>query len=173
MSRKKHKKQAQAKSKSAAGGAPGGKAEFSYVTYIAVKPQQVWHALISRRFVPKYFFGRKVESTWEVGSPITFFTPEGEKDVYGEILALEPGKLLSYTFQHSLDATKRKNPSQVKIELTPLGGAVKLKLTHKDLLAQDLKPDSETFRGVNNGWPAILSALKTLLETGDSLTYEI
>jgi len=170
MSRKKHKKQAQAKSK---GSASGGIAEFSYVTYIAVKPQQVWNALISRRFVPKYFFGRKVESTWEVGSPITFFTPEGEKDVYGEILALEPGKLLSYTFQHPLDTTKRKNPSQVKIELTPMGGAVKLKLTHKDLMTQDLRPDSETFRGVNNGWPAILSALKTLLETGDSLTYEI
>lgn len=170
MSRKNQKKQAQAKSK---GSASGGKAEFSYVTYIAVKPQQLWHALTSRRFVPKYFFGRKVESTWEVGSPITFFTPEGEKDVYGEILALEPGKLLSYTFQHPLDTTKRKNPSQVKIELTPMGGAVKLKLTHKDLMTQDLRPDSETFRGVNNGWPAILSALKTLLETGDSLTYEI
>lgn len=170
MSRKKQKKQAQAKS---TGSASGGKAEFSYVTYIAVKPQQVWHALISRRFTPKYFFGRKVESTWEVGSPITFFTPEGEKDVYGEILAFEPGKLLSYTFKHPQDTTQRKNPSKVRFELTPLGGAVKLKLTHKDLLAQDLEPNSETFRGVNNGWPAILSALKTLLETGDSLTYEI
>lgn len=162
MSRKKQKKQT-----------PTKKAEFSYVTYIAVKPQQLWHALTSRRFVPKYFFGRKVESSWEVGAPITFFTPEGEKDVYGEILACEPGKLLSYTFQHPLDSSKRKNPSQVRFELTPMGGAVRLKLTHKDLLAEDFKQDPNTFRGVNNGWPAILSALKTLLETGDSLTYGI
>jgi len=172
MSRKKRKKTAQPKSSSTGAVASGGKSEFSYVTYIAVKPQQLWNALTSRRFTPKYFFGRKVESDWEVGSSITFWTPEGEKDVYGEILALEPGKLLSYTFKHPLDTAKRKNPSQVKIELTPMGGAVKLKLTHKDLTAQDLGTDSENFTGVNNGWPAILSALKTLLETGDSLTYE-
>lgn len=149
------------------------KSEFAYVTYITVKPQQLWNALTSRRFVPKYFFGRKVESSWEVGSPITFWTPEGEKDVYGEILAFEPGRLLSYTFKHPLDKTKRKKPSQVRFELTPMGTSVKLKLIHRDLMAEDFEQDSDTFRGVNNGWPAILSALKTLLETGDSLTYEI
>ena len=160
------RKQSQKKSKAQ-------KSEFSYITYIAVKPQQLWNALISRRFVPKYFFGRKVESTWEVGSPITFWTPEGEKDVYGEILAFEPGRLLSYTFKHHLDTTKRKKPSQVRFELTPMGSSVKLKLIHKDLMPEDFGQESDGFRGVNNGWPAILSALKTLLETGDSLTYEI
>lgn len=149
------------------------KSEFVYVTYIAVKPQQLWNALTSRRFTPKYFFGRKVESSWEVGSAITFWTPEGEKDVYGEILAFEPGRLLSYTFRHPLDETKRKKPSQVRFELTPMGTCVKLMLIHKNLLAEDREEDPNTFRGVNNGWPAILSALKTLLETGESLTFEI
>ncbi|MGH7889334.1 MAG: SRPBCC family protein [Thermodesulfobacteriota bacterium] len=149
------------------------KSEFVYVTYIEVKPQQLWNALTSRRFTPKYFFGRKVESSWEVGSPITFWTPEGEKDVYGEILAFEPGRLLAYTFKHPLDQAKRKKPSQVRLELTPMGSFVKLKLIHKDLMAEDFEQDSDTFRGVNNGWPAILSALKTLLETGESLNLPV
>jgi hypothetical protein len=31
------------------------------------------------------------------------------------------------------------------------------------------KPDSKLIQAVSNGWPMILSSLKTLLETGESL----
>ena len=41
---------------------------------------------------------------------------------------------------------------------------VKLTVTHE----MD-KPDSKFIAAISNGWPAILSSLKSLLETGDSL----
>jgi len=41
---------------------------------------------------------------------------------------------------------------------------VKLTVTH-----DDLEPDSPMLRGISDGWPVVLSNLKTLLETGERL----
>jgi hypothetical protein len=41
---------------------------------------------------------------------------------------------------------------------------VKLTVIH-----DDFEPGSEMLKGVSEGWPAILSGLKTLLETGEPL----
>ena len=52
-----------------------------------------------------------------------------------------------------------------------MGKQVKLRLIHENLLPDDIEKDPNTFKGVNNGWPAILSSLKSLLETGEPITY--
>jgi hypothetical protein len=49
-------------------------------------------------------------------------------------------------------------------ELEQQGDTVKLTVTH----VMD-KEDSNFIKGVSNGWPPILSSLKSLLETGESL----
>jgi hypothetical protein len=36
-------------------------------------------------------------------------------------------------------------------------------------LPSDLLDEEGTFEGLNNGWPAIISNLKSLLETGNTL----
>ena len=54
--------------------------------------------------------------------------------------------------------------SKVTFELEPFGGTVKLTVIH-----DDFPPDSEMLKGVRDGWPTILSNLKTLLETSDTL----
>lgn len=64
------------------------------------------------------------------------------------------------------DKTVREQPSKVTFELTAMGSTVKLKLQHEDLIPADLVDREDTFEGINNGWPAILSNLKSLLETG-------
>ena len=46
----------------------------------------------------------------------------------------------------------------------PKGDTVKLTLIH-----EIDRPDSKLIGMVSNGWPAILSSLKSLLETGESL----
>ena len=52
-------------------------------------------------------------------------------------------------------------------ELTPEGDRVRLLLIHENLIADDIEKDpNNTAKGINNGWPAILSSLKSLLETG-------
>jgi hypothetical protein len=48
---------------------------------------------------------------------------------------------------------------------------VKLRLIHENLLPEDIEKDPNQFRGINNGWPAILSSLKSLLETGEPITF--
>lgn len=47
-----------------------------------------------------------------------------------------------------------------------MGYSVKLTLKHLDLSANAFRDESEGFVGINNGWPAIISNLKSMLETG-------
>lgn len=46
---------------------------------------------------------------------------------------------------------------------------LKLTLRHENLLSEDWFEEGQGFYGYNNGWPAILSNLKSLLETGRTL----
>ncbi|MNL75949.1 hypothetical protein D3C87_2018360 [compost metagenome] len=60
--------------------------------------------------------------------------------------------------------------SKVTYELTPMNSTIKLTLLHEDLLEKDLPKDEGKINGFNTGWPAILSNLKSLLETGKTLS---
>ncbi len=139
---------------------------FFYVIYIATTPNKLWTALTSSQLSPKYFFGRIVDSEWKSGSTITYWTPAGEKDVTGEILELAPGRRLSFTFKRPQDSNKRSRPTVVTFDIKALGKIVRLRLAHEHLVSADVEINPDTFRGVNNSWPAILSNLKTVLETG-------
>jgi uncharacterized protein YndB with AHSA1/START domain len=142
------------------------KPSFVYVIYIATTPEKLWEALTSGEFTQKYFFGRRVESDWHEGSPVKYYRPNGELDVFGQVLRSEPPHLLSFTWQVPGDETPRERVTKVTFELKPMDSCVKLTLKHEDLLPQDIREDDDTFVGLNNGWPAILSNLKSLLETG-------
>jgi uncharacterized protein YndB with AHSA1/START domain len=54
--------------------------------------------------------------------------------------------------------------SKVTFEIEPAGQMVKLTVVH-----DDFEPASVVAELVSGGWPLVLSALKTLLETGESL----
>ena len=54
-----------------------------------------------------------------------------------------------------------------------MGALVKLRLIHENLLPEDIEKDPITFRGINNGWPAVISSLKSLLETEERLTFSV
>ena len=69
-------------------------------------------------------------------------------------------------------AGKRNGPSRVTCELTPMGRQVKLRLIHENLLPEDIEADPNKFKGVNNGWPAVISSLKSLLESGEPLAFQ-
>ncbi len=150
---------------------------FIYSTYIKTTPEKLWQALTEGDFSAKYWMGFRVESTWKPGSPIYVRNPAfmgGKGDIEGKVIACDPPRRLTYTFDHRSDplAARRKGPSEVTYELIPMGPLVKLTLTHENLLPEDLDSGTRTAKGVNNGWPAIVSSLKSLLETGQPLTYE-
>ncbi|MGG0655776.1 SRPBCC family protein [Rummeliibacillus pycnus] len=141
---------------------------FVYVTYIATTPEKLWEALTNSEFTEKYFFGSKIDSDWQTGSKVAYSRNEQITD-YGEILKSEPYHLLSFTWNHVNDQAYREKPSWVTFELKPMESTVKLTLKHDNLLPGDIVDKEDTFEGFNNGWPAILSNLKSLLETGETL----
>jgi uncharacterized protein YndB with AHSA1/START domain len=140
------------------------KPEFVYVTYIETTPEKLWEALTSSEFSKRYWFDTEVKSDWKVGSPFALVMNGTTTDV-GEILQVDRPRRLSYTFHHVLsEAARKERPTKVTFNLEPHGKLVKLTLTH-----EDFEDGSVILDGISKGWPAILSGLKSLLETGAAL----
>ncbi len=155
------------------------KPQFVYVTYIKTTPEKLWQALTDSSFTRRYW-GVELESDWKVGSPVlTQAVPGGQlRDLEQVVLESDPPRRLSYSWhnyqpEHAemfdwtdevfAELVKEKR-SKVTFEIEPVGSMVKLTVIH-----DDFGPDSEMLKGVSEGWPAILSGLKTLLETGEPL----
>lgn len=139
------------------------KPEFVYVTYIETTPEKLWEALTSSEFTRQYFFNTDIVSDWSVGSRIAL-VQNGKTNDEGEVLEVDPPKRLSYTFHHLLsEEAKKETPSKVTFVLEPHGKLVKLTLTH-----DNFPPGSVVIGPISNGWPKILSGLKSLLETGQA-----
>ncbi|PLR66268.1 SRPBCC family protein [Bacillus sp. UMB0893] len=142
---------------------------FVYVTYIATTQEKLWEALTQGSITKKYWFGHEVQSDWKEGSTVSFLDKNGDTADKGKVLLNEPFHLLSYTFFWLEDKTVREHPPIVTYELKQMESTVKLTLKHENLLPSDFRDESEGYYGYNNGWPAILSNLKSLLETGKTL----
>lgn len=155
------------------------KTEFVYSTFIRTTPEKLWEALTSGDFSEKYWFGFRIEAELKAGGKIRILPPKGMEphgDHAGEVLVCEPGRKLVYTWQQNDKpeiAKKRNGLSRVTYEITPMGPQVKLRLLHENLLPEDTDKDPTSFKGVNNGWPAVISSLKSLLETGEAIAFGI
>jgi uncharacterized protein YndB with AHSA1/START domain len=140
------------------------KPEFVYVIYIASTPEKVFEALTSTEASRHYWHGNFVESDWKVGSPFALRLVRHEKDdVTGEVLEYDPPRRLSYSFraQDNLDGGKA---SRVTFELEPQRDQVRLTMIH-----DQFEPGSEVLGKVSQGWPLVLSSLKSYVECGKVL----
>jgi len=152
---------------------------FIYAAFIRTTAEKLWEALTNGDFSEKYWFGFRVEVEQKVGGRIRIVPPKGmdqKGDHAGEVLACEKYKKLTYTWNMKdtpEKAAKRDGLSRVTYELTPVGDHVKLRLTHENLLLEDIVADPDTFQGINNGWPAVISSLKSLLETGEAIVFAL
>jgi uncharacterized protein YndB with AHSA1/START domain len=155
------------------------KPTFVYATFIRTTPEKLWEALTNGDFSEKYWFGFRMEVELKAGGSVRILPPKGMEqhgDHAGKVLECEPCRKLVYTWNPKDKpevARKRESLSRVTYELTPMGTQVKLRLIHENLLPEDIEQDSNTFRGINNGWPAVLSSLKSLLETGEPITFSV
>ena len=138
---------------------------------------QLWEALTSGDFSVKYWFGFRLEMEPKAGGKIRIVPPRGSEhtgDQAGKVLVYEPPRKLAYEFVIKCGpevAAKRREPSRASFELTPQGSLVKLRLIHENLLPEDVEKNPQKFEAINNGWPAVLSSLKSLLETGKEIVY--
>jgi uncharacterized protein YndB with AHSA1/START domain len=141
-----------------------------YVIYIASTPEQVWEALTSPGFSARYFFGRQVESDWAAGSEWRLRKDDGGAQVSGRVLESDPPRLLKLSWQVAwVDELHRLPESIVSYLVEPAGEAVRLTLVEEHPHAIPAK----LLEGGRQGWPMIISGLKTLLETGKPLGLEV
>jgi uncharacterized protein YndB with AHSA1/START domain len=151
---------------------------FVYTTYINTTPKQLWQAMIDPAFTRRYW-GATFESDWQVGS--TYRWQQNGATVADPdqiVLESDPYRRLSYTWHtftpewaeatgfgddYRMKAASEPR-SKVTFELEPAGETVKLTVVH-----DGFEPGSTVLEGVREGWPRILSELKTLLETGETL----
>jgi uncharacterized protein YndB with AHSA1/START domain len=136
---------------------------FVYVTYIRTSPAELWTALTNPEFTQKYWSGVRAESEWRAGSSWRLVFADGRVADTGEIVEADPPRRLVIKWRNEFrPELKEEGYSRCTMELEPLEGAVKLTVTH----AID-RPQSKLIEAVSGGWPAVLSNLKSLLETGE------
>jgi uncharacterized protein YndB with AHSA1/START domain len=141
-----------------------------YVTYIASTPERVWQALTSAEFTRQYFFGRRIESEWKEGSPWRLLMEDGTVDVQGIVLVSDEPRLLEVSWHVEWNEEARALPyCRVRYEIEPLGGTTRLRMTE----IHDEPIEEKYLEGGRQGWPMILSGLKTLIETGRPLAIEV
>ncbi len=138
---------------------------FVYVTYIRTTPEKLWRALIEPEFTRQFWCETWQDCAWEPGASWRLMTPDGRAADTGEIVEIEPHRRLVLTWlNHLFPEAEAEGHSKLTYELEPQGESVKLTLIH-----EIERPDSKLIGMVSNGWPALLSSLKSLLETGESL----
>jgi uncharacterized protein YndB with AHSA1/START domain len=141
-----------------------------YTIYIASTPEKVWQALTRSEFSRKYFFGNSVEVDLRVGGAYIVRTPDGSLHISGEVIECEPNGKLTVTFNVNWPALVEKlGATIVTYEIEPAGDAVRLTMTE----SHDRPLDDDILSGGRQGWPAILSSLKSLLETGQPLVVKM
>jgi uncharacterized protein YndB with AHSA1/START domain len=134
-----------------------------YTIYIASTPEKVWEALTSAEFSKQYFFGNAVEVEPRLGGAFIVRTPDGALHISGEVLAYDPPRKLSVTFNVNWpELIEKLGPTLVTYEIEPVGEAVRLTMSE----GHDRPLSDDILSGGRTGWPAILSGLKSLLETG-------
>jgi uncharacterized protein YndB with AHSA1/START domain len=135
--------------------------DFVYVTYIATTAEKLWQALTDGAFTQQYWFGQVIESDWKLGGRV-YFRDGNDRHDYGEVFEYDPFRRLAYGWHCAyLEAFRHEKPSRVTFELESMGGEVKLTVTHAGF-----ETGSKVRGAVSNGWPLVLSSLKSLLETG-------
>jgi DNA-binding transcriptional ArsR family regulator/uncharacterized protein YndB with AHSA1/START domain len=161
---------------------PMDKPSFVYTSYIRTTPERLWQALTDPAFTERYW-GVAFESDWDAGSTVTLrqwgLTISDAEQV---VLESDPYRRLSYTWhtftpewreiarervgftEEFLDRIAAERRSKATFEIENLGELVKLTVIH-----DDFEPDSEVLETISHGWPHILSNLKTLLETDETL----
>ncbi len=142
-----------------------------HVHRIAIKstPEQIWQALTDPSQTSKFWYNGAIQADWKNGSPYEIWNPQGEVQAKGVLITVEPPRRLVMTWQLlELADTAEENPSRLTWEIEPhadLKGVTLITVIH-----DDFEQSPNTARVLDEGLPVVLSGMKTLLETGETLS---
>ena len=141
------------------------KTSFVYVTYIRATPEKVFEAITNPE-VARRFWGHETVSDWKPGSGWQHVRANEERKVnlVGKVVENSPPTRLVITWADPARATDPDDISRVSFDVVPYDGMVRLTVTHDELLA-----GGGMAKGISQGWPIVLSSLKSLLETGQGI----
>jgi uncharacterized protein YndB with AHSA1/START domain len=139
--------------------------EKVFEIYIKTTPERLWEAITNAEMRRQYNFGVGIESDWTPGSSYESVHPEaGISIAAGENLEVDPPRRLVQTMTALWgEHVKSEGTSRVTWEIEQVEDSCRLTVTH-DQLREGANDE------LYGGWPMILSGLKTLLETGKTLT---
>ncbi len=141
------------------------KPDYVYVAYIETTAEKLWGALTDPKMTAGYWFHENV-SDWKPGSRWEHrrLNDAASLDIVGKVVESNPPKKLVLTWARPEDESQEAKHSRVTFELEQSHGSTKLTVIH-----DRLENDPEMLRGVSSGWPAVISSLKSFLETGRAL----
>jgi len=141
------------------------KTSFVYVTYIRSTPEKVFEA-ITRPEVARRYWGHENVSDWRPGSSWEHVRTDEERtvDLVGKVVEVAAPTRLVITWANASQAADPAGYSRVTFDVVPYDEMVRLTVTHDELEA-----GSGMAKGIQHGWPLVLSSLKSLLETGQGM----
>jgi uncharacterized protein YndB with AHSA1/START domain len=165
----------------------GTMTSFSYTTYIQASPEQVWRGLTDPAMTKRYWRHQlagpktfrsdwKKGSTWDLEHKSVGLVVSDPEQV---ILESDPYRRLAYTWhsftpewaaevgmdEATADIWRAEPRSKVTVDMEDIGnGVARLIVVH-----DGFSPGSSVRQAISEGWPAVLSSLKTFLETGSAL----
>jgi len=140
--------------------------EYTYDIYIGASVSQVWDGLVQGEMTKQYVYGTRLEGKLKRGAPYAFMGEGDFKVVDGEFLEVEPGKRLVMTWRaHWDESVAQDRASRVTYEISPAGPST----TRLHVVHDDFDGPTATYAGSVEGWPLMMSSLKSLLETGKAL----
>jgi uncharacterized protein YndB with AHSA1/START domain len=140
-----------------------------YVTYIAATPEAVFDALTRPEFTRQYFAGLAIEVEPRTGGAFRMLAPDGSVHITGTVTDWSPPHRFACTWTMASMPQYKLPDCLVIYEVEPAGGCVRLTMTE----AHQWDIPDAILSGGRAGWPAILSSLKSLLETGKPLAVKM
>ena len=133
--------------------------------YVATTPEKLWNALIDGKMTTQYWSHENV-SDWKPGSRWEHREANKERTLklVGKVIEFSPPRRLVLSWADPADEKREEKHSRVTFDIEQMRGIVRLTVTH-DLLERG----SDMLEGITEGWPKVLSSMKSLLETGSAL----
>lgn len=140
------------------------KTSFVYVTYIRSTPEKVFEAIMKPE-ITRLYWGHENISDWKPGSTWEHVRAnDGVVNIVGKVVEVIPPTRLVISWASPAQAADPESYSRVTFNVEAYDDMVRLTVTH-----DELESGSGMAKGIQQGWPIVLSSLKSLLETGQGI----